>query len=422
MKIKHPFTGAELADIEAAAIPPAGGDRENARDHANGKDAERRPSGARGQELPPATAKGVSAFSASMRHPGEDDPLDGPQEIIPGIISEGQTGLFPGPPGSGKSFVIIDWLARVAADLSFLDQPVMQGGVAYVVGEGQGGLAKRISAVIAELKLEATSPFIYMHRMPHLLDPQQVSDFIAALKLRTAKWTVPVRLIAFDTLNRSLVGGSEIEGKDIGRLLDADAQIKRAFINCATMFVHHPGKAEGNDTRGHSSLHGDTDVNGIFSGSTGVRSIKIKKNKDGEEGCVFGYSLRQIHLGTHKKSRQPVTTCVVDWVASDVAKAMRSSTTGKWPKGLRLVYDAVTSAILESGREHRVGGDGPAVRAVAVRAARDVHAQRYVSTGDGDAKEAEKKAWQRNFREARNTNLIGGETAGGQELIWIVQS
>ena len=159
------------------------------------------------------------------------------------------------------------------------------------------------------------------------MDLQQVSDFIAALKLRTAKWTVPVRLIAFDTLNRALVGGSEIEGKDIGRLLDADAQIKRAF-NCATMFAHHPGKAEGNDTRGHSSLHGDTDVNGIFSGSTGVRSIKIKKNKDGEEGGVFGYSLRQIHLGTHKK-RQAGTTCVVDWVAPDVAKAMNSTGNGR---------------------------------------------------------------------------------------------
>jgi hypothetical protein len=368
--------------------------------------------------IPPS--KGVQSFLDSMRQPGEDDPLDGPQEIIPGIISEGQTGLFPGPPGSGKSFVIIDWLARVAKGLDFLDQPVMHGGVVYVTGEGQGGLAKRISALITELNLEATAPFIYMHRMPHLLDQQQVLDFIAALKLRTANWTVPVRLIAMDTLNRALVGGSEIDGKDIGKLLDADSQIKRAF-NCATMFAHHPGKAEGNDTRGHSSLHGDTDVNGIFSGSTGIRSIKIKKSKDGEDGGVFGYSLRQIHLGTHKKSGKPVTTCVVDWVSSDVAKAMKSSN-GKWPKGLKLVYDAITSALLESGVEYRVGGDGPVVRAVAVKAARDVHDQRYVSTGDGDRKEAEKKAWQRNFKEARNTNLIGGETVGGQELIWIVAS
>jgi integrase len=45
-----------------------------------------------------------------------------------------------------------------------------------------------------------------------------------------------------------------------------------------------------------------------------------------------------------------------------------------------------------------------------------------IAHGDGDPKEAEKKAWQRNFREARNTGLIGGETVDGQELIWIAAS
>jgi hypothetical protein len=63
-----------------------------------------------------------------------------------------------------------------------------------------------------------------------------------------------------------------------------------------------------------------------------------------------------------------------------------------------------------------------ASRSRLARDARNVHVQRYVSTGDGDPKEAEKKAWQRNFREARNTGLIGGETVGGQELIWIAAS
>jgi hypothetical protein len=372
-------------------------------------------------KFPRQASKGVQAFLDSMRQPGEDDPLDGPQEIIPGIISEGETAMLPGPPGCGKSFVLIDWLTRVSKNLPFLDQPVMHGGVVYVTGEGQGGLAKRISALVSELDLEATSPFIYMNRMPHLLDPQQVSDFIGAIKFRTAGWTVPLRIIAFDTFNRAIVGGSENEGKDVGRLLEADNEIKRA-LSCSTMFAHHPGKAEGNDTRGHSSLFGDTDVTAVFSGKTGTRSITIKKNKDGEGGGVFGYSLRQVHLGTHKKSGKPVTTCVVDWVSADAAKAMKSSSNGKWPKGLKLVFDAVTSAILESGVEHRVGGDGPAVRAVAVRNARDVHAQRYVSTGDGDPKEAEKKAWQRNFRQARNSELIGGENVVGQELIWMVQS
>lgn len=366
-------------------------------------------------------SQGIQRFIKGARVVGQDDPLNGPQWIIPGVLQEHQTAILPGPPGTGKSFVILDWFARVVRDRPFLGNPVMQGGAVYVTGEGQGGLAKRVAAVAAEFAMSETDTFLYMHVMPRLLYDQEVKDFIAAIKLLTAHWTVPIRVIGFDTFNRAIVGGSENEGKDVGRLLEADNEIKRA-LNCSTMFAHHPGKAEGNDTRGHSSLFGDTDVTAVFSGSTGVRSIKIKKNKDGEGGGVFGYSLRQIYLGDHKQSGKPVTTCVVDWVSPDVAKAMKSSTNGRWPKGLKLVYDAITSALLENGVEHRVGGDGPVVRAVAIRAARDIHDQRYVSTGDGDRKEAEKKAWQRNFKEARNTSLIGGETVGGQELIWIAAS
>jgi hypothetical protein len=49
-----------------------------------------------------------------------------------------------------------------------------------------------------------------------------------------------------------------------------------------------------------------------------------------------------------------------------------------------------------------------------------VHGQRYVRNGDGDRNEAERKAWARNFKAARDANLISGELREGQELIWLV--
>ena len=92
----------------------------------------------------------------------------------------------------------------------------------------------------------------------------------------------------------------------------------------------------------------------------------------------------------------------------------------KWTKGLKLVHDAIAEASLQAGIDHRVSGDGPAVKAVPVGLARVVHNQRYVSNGDGNRDEAERKAWARNFRQAREANLISGEHQGGQELIWLV--
>jgi RecA-family ATPase len=209
--------------------------------------------------------------------------------------------------------VILDWFARVVRDQPFLGNPVMQGGAVYVTGEGQGGLAKRVAAVAAEFEMSATDTFLYMRVMPRLLYDQEVKDFIAAVKLLTAHWTVPIRIIGFDTFNRAIVGGSESEGKDVAKLLDADNRIKEAF-SCATMYAHHPGKAEGNFSRGHSSFQGDPDVNAAFSGKSGTRTIEIKKQKDDEDGNVIGYSLRQVRLGSHIKTGEPVTTCVVDWV------------------------------------------------------------------------------------------------------------
>lgn len=74
---------------------------------------------------------------------------------------------------------------------------------------------------------------------------------------------------------------------------------------------------------------------------------------------------------------------------------------------------------MDSGTDYQIPG-GPIVRAVAVKAVRALHSTRYVSNGDGDRNEAERKAWARNFKTAREAGLIGGEAKGGSEWIWII--
>ena len=195
----------------------------------------------------------------------------------------------PAPGRASRS----SWFARIVRSQPFLRQPVLSGGAIYVTREGQGGLAKRVAALAQEFELSESDTFLYLRVMPCLLDPQKVKDFIAAIKLLTAAWTVPIRVIGFDTFNRAIVGGSESEGKDVAKLLDADSKIKEAF-GCATVYARHPGKAEGNFSRGYSSMQGDPDVIAAFSGKTGTRTIEIKKQKDDEDGAVIGYSLRQV--------------------------------------------------------------------------------------------------------------------------------
>jgi hypothetical protein len=366
---------------------------------------------------PAEIALGIKTFLDAARFAGQDDPLDGPRTIIPDILAEGQTAIFAGAPGSGKSFAFLNLLATVARGALFLGRSTLQGGVIYVTGEGQGGLAKRISALAQKMELNGDSSFLYIKTMPRMLDPQSVSDFIAAVKILTAKWAVPIRVICLDTLNAGLIGGSENESKDMALLLHGDARIKAAF-DCATIWAHHPGKAEGNDLRGHSSLLGNVDVIGLVKGRTGTRTIEIMKQKDGETGVIFGYSLIPVELGTHKQTGEPVMTCTVDWIDGETTKRVKASK-AEWPKGIRQVREAITTALIDAGEDYRISGDGPTVRAVVFDQARQVHRKRYIGNGENPVK-AEEKAWNRNIKRATDEGLIAGETIDGKKRIWLV--
>lgn len=83
--------------------------------------------------------------------------------------------------------------------------------------------------------------------------------------------------------------------------------------------------------------------------------------------------------------------------------------------GLRVLIDAVNEALGDDGIAHRIE-NGPSVRAVNVKTAKKVHERRYPHNGDGDRKEAERKAWKRNFNKAVETKKIGVDG----ELVWIV--
>jgi hypothetical protein len=87
--------------------------------------------------------------------------------------------------------------------------------------------------------------------------------------------------------------------------------------------------------------------------------------------------------------------------------------------GLRTLLDAINEALIDGGTQHKIT-DGPTVRAVGVKAARKIHKRRYVSDGDGDRDEAERKAWQRNFAKAMKDKVIAGENVNGTEIIWTV--
>jgi hypothetical protein len=182
------------------------------------------------------------------------------------------------------------------------------------------------------------------------------------------------------------------------------------------IIVHHCG-VDGTRPRGHTSLTGALDVQLKVSrdGDSRVK-VEVELSKDGPQGDELLSELEVVEVGKDEDG-EPITSCLVLAASGDT----KSAKTREWPKGLRVVRDAITEAMIDQGFDHSVT-DGPTVRAVAVKNARQVHKRRYAHNGDGDRDEAERKAWGRNFNKAKTEKLFGNDLADGCDIVWLLDS
>jgi hypothetical protein len=235
--------------------------------------------------------------------------------------------------------------------------------------------------------------------------------------VRSAEQTlgVSIGLGIFDTFAKLIAtqGGDENSAKDQGAVFGNVQQLKNA-TDIAAALIGHTGKDESRGARGSNALLGDVDLMVMLSGDD-IRTATVTGANDAPEGPLFSFKSEVYDFGLDDDG-DPIT---VNIVGSETVSETAMKRRDKWPRGLKLVRDSIAEAIEAGGKLHTVRGDGPSVTAVSVSAARAVHSQRYISNGDGDRNEAERKAWARNFKLARTSNLIGGELREGQELIWL---
>jgi hypothetical protein len=198
----------------------------------------------------------------------ELESLPPPQWLLPGILPEGQTWLY-GEPGSGKTFLALDWAATVAA--SGLN-------VVYFVGEGVTGFARRVAAWRRAHGRDLTT-FYAVPQAPHLLDREAV----ATLK-QTVNELSPA-LVVIDTFARASVGGDENSAKDVGLAIDALDMLWREH-QASSLVIHHSNKYGGSE-RGSSAIRGAADATWeVQPGINGDKTIGgqafCRKMKDAE--------------------------------------------------------------------------------------------------------------------------------------------
>lgn len=255
-----------------------------------------------------------------------------PGWIVKDILPRAELAVIYGASGSGKSFFTLDLVAAVARGMPWRGYRVEAGRVVYVAAEGAGGFRNRLQAYAKRHDVDlAQVPLAVIADAPNLMqdDDKAMADAING--------TGGAAVIVVDTLAQATPGANENAGEDMGKVIARCKRLHRA-TGALVLLVHHSGKDEGRGARGWSGIRAAVDAEIEINRDGDVRTAKLTKQKDGEDGKFLGFRLESVSLGLDDYG-DAVTSCAVEYVDHAPPRL-------KAPKGAvqRLVYRAVQDA------------------------------------------------------------------------------
>jgi AAA domain len=231
--------------------------------------------------------------------------LPQPTPLIDGILDEHTVGILVGKSGVGKSFLSLDFALSVATGTPWQGRPVKQHPVLFVVGEGTGGLDRRVTAW-ERAHTPVTGDQLLVCPSPPLL-----VDWIAWGALRERAKSAGRRFVILDTYS-SLIAMEENSAKETSKVLRELVNF-RDTIDGTVLLIHHAGWGDGERARGSSAFEANTDTVLTLSGREGILSLTLKKAKEDEGGTVLHLKLEQVTLPAG------LTSCVVTSLSASAA-------------------------------------------------------------------------------------------------------
>jgi len=230
--------------------------------------------------------------------------------LVRGWVQDKALVMVHGPSGGGKTFLVLDWLLRMAAGGGvWQGKTIKAGEVVYLAGEGHHGLRGRIAGWkqhhgVASLDMWLSQGGTDLNTATGL---KMVQESIRALPVRP-------RAICVDTLHRFL-HGDENSAQDTKTMLDACSRLMDEF-KCTVILVHHTGVSEEaqHRARGSSAWRGalDTEISVIPSGAGKPIEVTQRKSKDSELAAPAWIELQKVEIaGWYDDEGNPATTAVV---------------------------------------------------------------------------------------------------------------
>lgn len=309
---------------------------------------------------------------------------------VHGMIPDRGSGVIFGESGSGKSFFSLAMGCAIAQGKPFFSRETEPANVLYVAAEGRA--RDRIGAYIHQYDVDVGQ--LGVRFIEQSLD---LCGFTTDLeKLEACVREFSPRVVLIDTLARVSGGGDENSAQDMGRLLSAFKRIEEA-CDGLVLVVHHSGKDISRGARGHSSLRAAADVEiEITRGDAGVRSARISKLRDYQDGAEFFFRLEPVDLGEGRSS------CVV--VPVDDAPR-RQSKERHLTANEQLGLAALNEQLQESGQQLPETSTIPGGRAgVEIDAWRD---RFYSSIGESIKADSQRKTFSRAKEGLLSKKVIG---------------
>lgn len=225
-------------------------------------------------------------YAIEIRWADKIEPPKGADYLIKGIIGLRQVSIWFGPPGNGKTFLMLYLAHCIAQGRPAFGRRVRQARTLYLALEGRGGIDKRVYALVkqfgdAPLFGVSDTPLELLHiekGAPQINRPH-LEGLIQAVRFNDVKW------VMIDTLNLTLGGADENDNSIMGLLLKSAGEISEA-CNCHVGFVAHSPKAGiESGPRGGGAQRGNADLVVSISGEdifTASSHAPGGKSKDGE--------------------------------------------------------------------------------------------------------------------------------------------
>jgi KaiC/GvpD/RAD55 family RecA-like ATPase len=304
--------------------------------------------------------------------------------LVDGLLPRDGMTVIYGESGSGKTFITLDLVCHIAAGRPWRGMPVEQGVVVYVAAENPRSVERRIWAWKRRHGVEHL-PVLVVRSSVDLLSGS-TGDLVELVE-RVQATHGRIAAVAIDTLSRAMTG-NENAPDDMGKFVDAVGRIGEAAETHAIV-VHHCGKDAARGARGHSSLRAATDVELEVTAdkATRLHSLRVSKNRDEEDGQVYGFRLEGHELGQNAAGRT-LTTCVA--VAAEPPPERAKAERKDRPLGPveAVVLEVVQAALCDHGKPAEAAGAvarGIPRQATVVRRDRiDEHAAKHLAHSKGN--------------------------------------